>query len=284
MPLVTTEELFKAAEKDAYALPAFNANCLEMIFPLVEAAEAEGAPLVLQIGKRFLQYLSPAFVAQSACYLAEKTTVPVAVHLDHGTDIEQTQRCLEAGFTSIMYDGSVFSFEENVTRTREIVLLCSSRSIPVEGETGKVPVSESGEYSNLGWDLTEAEEAVEYVERTGVDSLAVAVGNLHRMNRKEAKIDFDRIKRIRKRLKIPLVIHGSSGISIEDLKQAIACGIRKVNIATEFNLAFLKGHRDCVDAGKDGWFPMEPIKWGMEKVRDLARERIRVLGANDRYR
>jgi ketose-bisphosphate aldolase len=284
MPLVTTEELFKAAEKGAYALPAFNANCIEMIPPLVEVAEAERAPLVLQIGKRLLQYLSPAFVAQSACYLAEKAQVPVAVHLDHGAGIEQVRQCLEAGFTSIMYDGSVLSFEENIARTREVVLLCSSRSIPVEGETGKVPVSENGGYGSLDWDLTEADEAVEYAERTGVDSLAVAVGNLHRMNRKEAKIDFDRIKRIRREVKIPLVIHGSSGISAGDLKQAVACGIRKVNIATEFNLAFLKGCRDCMDTGKDEWFPMEPLKWGMERVRDLARERIWVLDANDRYR
>ncbi|MDR0720438.1 MAG: class II fructose-bisphosphate aldolase [Treponema sp.] len=284
MPLVTTGELFKAAEKGGYALPAFNANCLEMIPPLVEAAEAEGAALILQIGRRFLQYLSPVFVARSACYLAETAKVPVAVHLDHGAGIEQVRQCLEAGFTSIMYDGSSLSFEENITRTKEVALLCSSRSIPVEGETGKVPVSESGGYGNLDWDLTEVGEAVEYAERTGVDSLAVAVGNLHRMNRKEAKIDFDRIKRIHRELKIPLVIHGSSGISPEDLKQAIACGIRKVNIATEFNLAFLKGYKDCMDAGKDEWFPMEPLKWGMEKVRDLARERIGVLGANDRYR
>jgi ketose-bisphosphate aldolase len=182
-----------------------------------------------------------------------------------------------------MYDGSAFSFDENIERTRKVVELCAPRGIPVEGETGKVPVSETGAYGDMNWDLTDPPEAAEYSERTGVSSLAVAVGNLHRMNRKEAKIDFDRIEKIHRAVKIPLVIHGSSGISIGDIQRAIACGIRKVNIATEFNLAFLQGVRECMENGTDGWFPMEPLKHGMDKVRDLARERIRVLGAGGRY-
>jgi fructose-bisphosphate aldolase class II len=259
-----------------------------MIPPLIEAAEAEGAPLILQIGKRFLQYLEPGQTASLALHVAGKARVPVAIHLDHGADFEQARQCLEAGFNSIMYDGSALSFDENIKKTREIVELCAKRDIPVEGETGKVPVSADGSYVSHGegaanWDMTEPEEAVEYVERTRVSSLAVAVGNLHRMNKKEAKIDFSRIERIRRAVKVPLVIHGSSGISIDDIKQAIQCGISKINIATEFNLAFLEGTRECLEAGKDEWFPMAPLKWGMEKVRDLARERIRVLGAAGRY-
>jgi ketose-bisphosphate aldolase len=283
MALVDTKELFIDAEKGGYAVPALNANCLEMVLPLIEAAEAEASPLIIQFGKILFPQLSPALLAQVGCYAAKKARVPVAIHLDHGLDLDQAKECIEAGFTSIMYDGSSLSFEDNILRTREVVEFCAKKGIPVEGETGSVPISTDGTYGNASSDLTEPAEAVEYTEKTGVNSLAVAVGNLHRMHRKEAKIDFERIEDIHRVVKVPLVIHGSSGISPDDLRKAVACGIRKVNIATELNLVFMKGIRESLEAGNDKGHPMVPLKAGMDRVRDLARERIRVLNASGRY-
>lgn len=279
MSLVTSKELLHNAMNEGYAVPAFNANCLEMIPALIRAAELEQSPLILQLGKKFLEYITPDHLAAVALDYAKKASVPICIHLDHGASIEQAKDCLDAGFTSIMFDGSSLPHEENIKITRQVVEMANAFHVPVEGEIGKVLMDEDVQGMTELTDLTEPEDAADFVKRTGISSVAVAVGNVHRMKRKTANLDFDRIQAIRKMVDVPLVIHGSSGISDEDVKKAVKCGINKVNVATEYNIAFIRGAVDFSNSHEKEIFPMEVLLHGMNQVTEIARGRIHVVGA-----
>lgn len=279
MSLVTSKELLLNAMKEEYAVPAFNANCFEMIPALIRAAELERSPLILQLGKKFLEYVTPDHLAALALDYAEKASVPVCIHLDHGASVGQAKECLKAGFTSIMFDGSGLPHEENIRVTRQVVEMASDFGVPVEGEIGKVLMDEDVQHMAELTDLTDPEDALDFVKKTGIASVAVAVGNVHRMKRKTANLDFDRIQAIRRIVDVPLVIHGSSGISDEDVKKAIKCGINKVNVATEYNIAFIMGAVEFSNSHEKEIFPMEVLLHGMDKVTEIARDRIKVVGA-----
>lgn len=280
--LVTTKELLQRSKKEKYAVPAFNANCLEMCLPLVRAAEKMRSPLILQLGRQYLGYMTPAEIAPTAIALAKASSVPVAIHLDHAKELEPCIKSLEAGFTSIMFDGSAYSFEENIRLTKEVVSTAKKYNVPVEGEVGKVGLIETTDLNNITDKSTPA-EVIEFVSKTGVDSVAVAVGNVHRMRRKIAKLDFELIEKLSHCVDIPLVMHGASGISDEDVRRAIDCGISKVNVATDFCVAFSSGIKADVREKSEETFPMEFLTTGMKNVFEVAKERIEAVGANGRY-
>ena len=212
-------------------------------------------------------------------HLAKKARVPVCIHLDHGANADIARACLDSGYTSIMYDGSALAEDENIRNTRDVVRLAAAYGVPVEGEIGEVKlVEEVADITALDH-LTEPEQAARFVRETGVASVAVAVGNIHRMQRKYARLDFERIRAICAAVDIPLVIHGSSGISDEDVRRAIQCGIAKVNVATEFSVAFADELRAFTQANPSVFFPMEVLRPAMERVTEIARDRIGVLGA-----
>ena len=282
MSFVNSNSLLQNAMDNGYAVPAFNANCLEIIPALIRAAEKERAPLILQISKRFLTFFTAEEIASLSKFLAEKTDIPVCLHLDHGNTYELASQCLNSGFTSVMYDGSLLPFEENIKNTLQVVSAAHLHNAHAEGELGKVLFSEQTEKS-FEEDLTDPDEAQEFVKRTGIDSLAVSVGNIHRMLRKTADIQFELIKILRKKINVPLVIHGSSGISDDDIRKAVSCGISKVNVATEFGVTFIKAVKEYLTVHPEEVFPMEIQKPGMDAVTNLARNRIRVLDANNRY-
>jgi len=281
LPLTTSKTLFEDAMSRGYGVPAFNANCFEMIPAIIEAAERERSPLILQLGVRFLNFFPASTLAALALPLAEKADVPVCVHLDHGNSLKVVKNCLEAGFTSVMIDGSPLPFEENVAVTKSAVIAAEAYGIPIEGEIGQVKL-----YEDVGdnvSDLTDPDEAFDFAARTGVASIAVAVGNVHRMKNKTARLDFELIQRLRAKIGIPLVIHGSSGIADDDVKRAVSLGINKINVATEFNISFIKNAVSYANANPDKIFPMEFLQNGMRAVTDIARDRIRVVGANGKY-
>lgn len=283
MSLVTSTELLTHAMQHHYAVPAFNANCYEMINALIRAAEAERAPLILQIGKKFLSYLPADEVGALATHLARKASVPVCVHLDHGADYAMAEACLNSGFTSIMYDGSALPDEENIAATRAVVGLANRFGVPVEGEIGQVLQAEDlGEGQEPDF-LTEPEQALRFVQETGISSVAVAVGNIHHMKKKQARLDFDRIRALRRMISIPLVIHGCSGVSDDDVRKAVSLGINKVNVATEYNIAFTDGLRDFTVRYPNEFFPMDAMEAAMDRVTGIARGRIHVLDAAGRY-
>lgn len=283
MALVTSTELLARARKEHYAVPAFNANCYEMINALIRAAEAEGAPLIVQIGKKWLSYLPADEIGALALHLAKKASVPVCIHLDHGADYAMAKACLESGFTSVMYDGSSLPDAENIQNTRAVVELAKHYGVPVEGEIGQVLQAEDlGEGQEPDF-LTDPDQALRFVAETGVSSVAVAVGNIHHMKKKQAKLDFDRIEKLRRLIDIPLVIHGCSGVSDADVSKAVSLGINKVNVATEYNIAFTDALRDYTTANPGSFFPMDAMTAAMNRVEAIARDRIHVLSAQNRY-
>lgn len=280
MALVTSENMLKSAMNQHYAVPAFNANSLEMIPALITAAESEAAPIIIQIGRKYLTFTPPDEIGALAIYLAKKASVPVCIHLDHGFDVKMVKDCLDAGFTSIMYDGSAFSEEENIYNTKEVVELARLKNIPVEGEIGQVLMEDQIANIISSDFFSDPVGTKRFVDETNVSSVAVSVGNIHRMRTKQAKLDFDLIRKIKREVSIPLVIHGSSGISDTDIKKAIECGISKVNVATELSVVFTDKIRDYMQKYPSEFFPMEIIKPAMEEVTKLAQKRIKVLGAN----
>ncbi|MGN0314347.1 MAG: class II fructose-bisphosphate aldolase, partial [Fusicatenibacter sp.] len=216
-------------------------------------------------------------------HLAAKAAVPVAIHLDHGADLAMACACLKSGFTSIMYDGSSLPDEENIKNTRTVVLEASKYGVPVEGEIGQVLQYEDVSNGSEQDFLTDPDQAIRFVKETGVSSVAVAVGNIHHMKKKHARLNFDLIRTLRDKIDIPLVIHGCSGVSDEDLKKAVSLGINKVNVATEFNIAFTDALREFTTQYPTEFFPMDPMTAAMSKVNAIARERIHVLGAANKY-
>ncbi|AEE97843.1 class II fructose-bisphosphate aldolase [Mahella australiensis] len=279
MSLVTTQTMFRKAMEEGYGIGAFNVNCLEMALPLIQAAEQERAPLILQFGQRYLDFISPEVFMPYVAALARGVSVPIAIHLDHSHDLGQNIRCLRAGFTSLMFDGSSLPLDENARLAAEVAKMAHACGIPVEGEVGAVTIyNETTGYTPTA--LSDPDEVVKFIEASGVDSVAVSVGNMHKMPVKEARIDIPLIREIRRRASIPLVMHGSTGISDEDLVKAIKAGITKVNIATEFNRAFLSGIKQSLSERPKNDFPMEYITEGMLAVKRLAVDKLRLTGSS----
>lgn len=277
MPLVTTKQMLERAMQEGYGVGAFNINCLDMAWPLIEAAEIENAPLILQIGQCFLDFMQPEIFMPYIKSLVERADVPIAIHLDHSHSLEQNIRCLRAGFTSLMYDGSALPLDENIARTREVVGIAHACDIPVEGEVGIVKIYDGNQDSMA---LSDPDEVQQFVEDSGVDSVAVSVGNIHKMPQKTARIDFDRIIAIRRRINIPMVLHGSTGISNDDVIIAVKSGVTKVNIATEFNRVFCKQVKYVMENNFDRDFPMEVLMPAIKAIKELARKKFKLLGCS----
>ena len=279
MVLTTTKELFQRAEDEKYAIGAFNANNLEMVQAIIEAAEEENAPVILQASQGAIKYAGLDFIVGMVTTAAKQVKVPVVLHLDHGTDFEQNVKCLRAGFTSLMFDGSALPFEKNVEITRKIVEIAHPVGIPVEAEIGRVAGTEDHiTVSEVEALMTDPEEAKKFVELTNCDSVAVAVGNVHRMLTRTAKLDIPRIRKIKELVGIPLVLHGATGIPDDGIKEAIAAGVRKINIATELNRAFVNGIKESIQKMPDEVDPRKILKKSKENVKNAVKEKMHLFG------
>jgi len=272
MPLVTTKELFKTALQRHFAVGAFNVNNMEAVQAIVEAAQEERAPVIIQVSQGAIKYAGLAFAAGLVKIAAEQVDVPVVLHLDHGTDFDQNVLCLRAGFTSLMYDGSKKSFEENVATTKRIAEIAHIVGIPVEAELGRVLQAADGVTAEqVRAAMTDPDQAKEFIQRTGADSLAVAVGSVHAMQSAEAELDIARVAAIFKAVPMPLVLHGSSGVKADSIVGAIENGVCKVNVATYLNQAFVQGMSEMVAK-----LPDEPdYRKHLGKARDYVKERVR---------
>ena len=219
---VSNAFLLQRAKKEGYAVGAFNLNNMEIAQAIIETAEEERAPVILQASQGAIQYAGIDYIAAIARAAAEKATVPVSLHLDHGTDFEQNVQCIRAGFSSIMFDGSRLPLQENINITKKICEIAHIIGVSVEGELGQIgKIGDNITKEQLEKMKANPQEAQEFAEKTKVDALAIAVGNIHGMRTREAEIDIPRIEKIRKLTNIPLVLHGASGIPDESVKQAI---------------------------------------------------------------
>jgi len=281
--LVTTDILFKEAVNSDYAIGAFNISNREFLVAIILAAKESNSPLIIQVSESTVKFLGFDYISHLIEY-ADKFSenIPIVVHLDHSRRLETIVGAIRAGFTSIMYDGSHLPFEENVESTREIVKISKAVGIPVEGEIGKIGGVE--EHIKVKEDeiiYTSVEEAVRFYELTGVTSLAVAIGTAHGMQKKNARINFQRLEEIHSKLPdVPLVLHGSSGVPKEDLKTAIRFGIKKVNIATELKMAMADGIKRILDGGAIE--PRDYLNEGIENVKREVLNNIEILGSADR--
>ena len=275
--LVNLQTIIGMAEKGNYCIPAFNVYNTETIMGVIDAAEEERAPVIIQVYPRLLNeevgfYICPAIVAA-----ARRASVPVCFHLDHGPSEWEVTRALRWGCTGIMLDGSVHDFEKNVELTKHTVDNCKSIDVGVEGELGHI-----GSVNDEVMDeFTSPEEAKAFVERTGVTCLAVLVGNAHGHYKKPPKLDIERIRAIREATGgIPLVLHGGSGIPDDQVKAAIAAGIRKMNIGTDVCCAFAEGTKEILDDPNRSLAIDLFMKHPIETVKKLAVDKIRLVGAN----
>jgi fructose-bisphosphate aldolase, class II len=245
MPLARTTDILTAAARDRRGVGAFNVVQLEHGQAIVSGAARAGAPVILQISQNTVRYhggLEP--VALATLSIARHAAVPAAVHLDHAGSPELVREAVRLGFTSVMFDGSSLPYAANVAATAEVVAHCHAHGVGVEAELGEVGGKDGVHAPGA---RTDPEEAADFVAAAGVDALAVAVGTSHAMLTQDATLDFERIRQLGSRVAVPLVLHGSSGVSDADLTRAVAAGITKVNVATRLSQAFTAAVRSCLD-------------------------------------
>ena len=277
MSFVTSEKMLLDAQKGGYAVGAFNVENMEMVMAVIAAAEELRAPLMMQTTPSTIKYAGLDMYLANVKTAAEKASVPVCLHLDHGDSFDLAMRALRVGYTSIMIDGSHNVFEENIAVTKAVADACRPSGIPVEAELGKVGGKEDDlDGGNGGY--TDPQEAKEFVERTGVGSLAVAIGTAHGVYKGEPKLDLDRLAEIRKVVSIPLVLHGASGLSEEAVVESIKRGICKVNFATELRIAYTDGVKEFLAANPDAFDPKKYGKVAMERVKEVVKLRMTMCG------
>jgi fructose-bisphosphate aldolase class II len=283
MPLVTSKEILQIALAQHFAVGAFNANNMEMVQAIIETAHEERAPVILQVSQGAIRYAGLDYAVGLVKIAAAQVDVPVVLHLDHGTSYEQNVLCLRAGFTSLMFDGSKLPYEENIAITKKVCEIAHIAGIPVEAELGRVLQSTDGvTLEEVEAAMTDPDQAKEFIERTGADSLAVAVGSVHAMKSREAGLDISRIEAIHQEIGVPLVLHGSSGVKHESVVEAIEHGICKVNVATYLNQAFVRGMREGFEKHPDEVDPRKYLSIARENVKEAVREKIRLFKSNER--
>ncbi|HZK43044.1 MAG TPA: class II fructose-1,6-bisphosphate aldolase [Syntrophomonadaceae bacterium] len=281
MALVSVTELLQKAYKGKYAVGAFNANNMEIIQAIAEAAEKENAPVIMQASQGAIKYAGLDFITGMVRLAAQSVKVPIALHLDHGTSFEQVVRCIRSGFSSVMYDGSQLSLEENIRMTQKVMEVARPIGVSVEAELGKIGGTEDDIHvSEKDALYTDPNEAKLFVEQTGVESLAIAIGTAHGQYKGEPKLDFDRLTEIKNLINIPIVLHGSSGVPDEAITRAIELGICKVNIDTNIREAFVGRIRKEVSLNPDEIDPRKLLGPARETTVEIIREKIRLFGSS----
>ena len=282
MSFVTSEKMLLDAQKGGYAVPAFNVENLEMAQAVIAAAEELRSPIMMQTTPSTVKYGTLAGYVGIVKALAEKASVPICLHLDHGKDFNMAVQAVREGYTSIMIDGSKEEFEKNIAITKAVVDVCKPSNIPVEAELGKVGGKEDDMDNGENNGMTVPAEAAEFVERTGVSSLAVAIGTAHGVYKGVPKLDKDRLAKIRQMVSIPLVLHGASGIPDQDVWDCVALGICKVNIATELRIAFSEGVKAYLQKDPEVYDPKKYAAVGRENVKTVAMKKIMMCGSNEK--
>lgn len=279
MALVTSKQMLLEAQCGHYAVGAFNVENMEMAQAVVEAAVEENAPVIMQTTPSTVTYAGCPLYYANAAALAARAAVPVALHLDHGDSFELAMQALRAGYTSLMTDGSHESYEENIAVTQRVVAAAKPNGVPVEAELGKVGGKEDDLDGGDGG-YTDPAAAAEFVARTGISSLAVAIGTAHGVYNGVPKLDIDRLREIRKRVDIPLVLHGASGLSEESVQACIREGICKVNFATELRIAYSDGVKQVLQENPAVLDPKVYGKAGRQRVKELVKHWIQICGSS----
>ncbi|MBM6828245.1 class II fructose-1,6-bisphosphate aldolase [Anaerotignum lactatifermentans] len=312
MGLVTTKEMFEKAFVGGYAIGAFNINNMEIVQGVVAAAKAQNSAVILQVSKSALKYAHPKYLKAMVDAAVEETGLDIALHLDHGPDFETCKECIEVGFTSVMYDGSHLDYEENVATTKAVVEYAHAHGVVVEAELGKLAgVEDDVKVDAANATYTDPDQAVDFVTRTGVDSLAIAIGTSHGAYKfkGEAKLDFDRLETITKKLEaagfhnFPIVLHGASsvdqrcvamcneyggkidgakGIPAEMLRKASSMAVCKINMDTDLRLAMTAAIRKSFGEKPEAFDPRGYLGDARNLIQELVEDKIKnVIGSTD---
>ena len=283
MALVPVGPLLKKAREGRYAVGAFNCNNLEILQAIIAAAEAERSPVIIQASQGGLKYAGLEYITAMVQAAAAKAAVPVALNLDHGTSFEQAVRCIRAGFTAVMVDGSQLPFAENVELVRRVADVAHCVGVSVEGELGRIGGKEGDiVVAAAAAFLTDPDEACRFVQETGVDALAVAIGTAHGVYKGEQRLAFARLEEINRQVDVPLVLHGASGLSDEAIRQAIELGITKINIDTEIRQAFAQGVREVLEEDPDEIDPRRILGPARERMQEVVQRKMRLFGCSRR--
>ena len=279
--LVNMNDVLLPAKMGHYGVGFFNAVNVEMARAIIETAEELRAPVMVGTAEVLLPAMSLERVAEYLIPMAEKASVPVCVHYDHGLTFETCMEALKLGFTSIMYDCSTESYEANAAKVAEMVKICHAMGVTVEGELGHVGDNEGvGRLANPSDYFTDPDVALDFVQKTGIDSLAIAVGNAHGDYKFPPKLDFARITAIAKQTGLPLVLHGGSGLSDDDFRQAVQEGICKINIFTDLDKAGKRGIEKGLAAGAKTMMGLIPYE--IDEMKAVVREKITLFGSVNR--
>lgn len=300
MPLVTTKEMFEKSMKEKFAIGAFNVNNMEIIQGIVDAASENNSPVILQASAGAIKYARPIYLKKMVEAAVEETNIPIALHLDHGPDFDTCKACIDAGFTSVMIDGSKYDFEENVRVTKQVVDYAHAHGVVVEAELGQLAgIEDDVNVSESDAKYTDPDQAAEFVERTGCDSLAIAIGTSHGAYKfkGEAKLRFDILQKIKEKIpNTPIVLHGAStvipelvetcnkyggdipgakGVPDEILNEASKSGVSKINVDTDLRLA-MTGQIRKVLAEEPGVFdPRKYLTPAREEIRKTVSHKIK---------
>ena len=273
--LVNLNEVLKKAQKGKYAVGLFNTTDTDMLQAVIEAAEESNSPVILGTAEVLLPYGELKLIAPSVIAAAKRAKVPVVVHYDHGLTFDRCIEALKLGFSSIMFDGSAKPYEQNIVETREMVKIAHAFGATVEGEIGHV--GEAAKEDNLLTDMyTTPEEAKAYLEATGVNALAVAIGSAHGVYKKKPMLNIERLKEISGEVKVPLVLHGGSGLSDDDFKNTIRNGIAKVNIFTDLCLAGERAMKDGEEK-KLGYLETRNLK--VDYIKEAVKHKMALFGS-----
>lgn len=281
MPLVTSAQMLKDAQNGGWAVGAFNIENMEMAQAVVAAAEQARAPVMIQTTPGTVRYATLALYHANVAALASAASVPVALHLDHGDSYKLATAALEAGYTSVMIDGSALSFEENIALSSHVVETAKGFDVPVEAELGRVGGKEDDTEGEDGG-YTDPAEAAEFVQKSGISSLAVGIGTAHGIYVGTPKLDVERLSAIRRVVDIPLVLHGASGIADEDVQECIHRGICKVNYATELRIAYTNGVKQLLAEAPNTFDPKKYGAAGRDAVKLAVLNRMDVCGCTGR--
>ena len=279
--LVNMNDILLPAKEGKYGVGFFNAVNVEMARAIIETAEELKAPVMIGTAEVLLPAMELDLVANYLIPMAKKATVPVCVHYDHGLTFERCMQAIKLGFTSVMYDCSTAPYEENITKVAEMVKICHAMGVTVEAELGHVGDNAgSGKLTNPEDYFTDPDTAVDYVKRTGVDSLAVAVGNAHGDYAFPPKLDFDRIQIISGKTNLPLVLHGGSGLADADFKNAVRLGVSKINIFTDIDKAGKAGVEAGIAAGERTMMGLIPYE--IKAMKEVVAEKIKLFESEGR--
>ncbi|MCQ6563946.1 class II fructose-1,6-bisphosphate aldolase [Paenibacillus mendelii] len=282
MPLVSMNEFLPKAKANKFAVGQFNMNNLEFAQAIVEAAMEEQSPFIFGVSEGALKYMGIEFTVAIAEAAAKKSGLPIALHLDHGSSFEVAMKCIRAGFSSVMFDGSHYGLEENIELTKQVVKAARAMGVSVEGELGTIggvedDISVDEEHATLA----NAEEAIRYYEETGVDCLAIAVGTAHGMYKGEPKIHYDIIQKVSDAIPVPVVLHGGSGVPDEAIRLSIQAGVGKINVNTENQVACTNTIREVLGANASVIDPRKYLTPAKNAMKAVVQEKIRLFGSSN---